>query len=179
VRWLPLVPEHFRTDVRLDALLWGCVAALIFSDEAQAARLRAGYRQWMCLMAVACGVLCVVLYSYLTSLWLAILIPAILAGTASHPEWAISRMLETRWLAFIGRASYSLYLWQQVFLISDWDNRLWIQKAPWNLLATAAVALASYYFLEKPCIALGRKLSAGLGQSRKPAGMIVPRRIRV
>ena len=34
----PQLPRHFRTDLRLDALLWGCVLAFILAHEP--ARLR-------------------------------------------------------------------------------------------------------------------------------------------
>jgi peptidoglycan/LPS O-acetylase OafA/YrhL len=158
--WLPLVPEHFRTDLRLDALLWGCVAALAIGDPGQAERIRKSFRPWMAWMGAVLCMVCVIFFSQLTSLWLAILIPVVLLGTLQHSEWAVSRMLDHKVVRWVGRISYSLYLWQQIFLIPGWEDRLWFQKGPWNLVATLILACASYWVIEKPCIALGRRLSS-------------------
>ena len=167
-RWMPLIPEHFRTDLRLDALMWGCVAALVLSDERQRQRIQGGFRQWMFwLMAAAC-VACTVIYSQLTSLWLAMLIPAALAGASQHPRWSVTRFLDLPWMQYLGRISYSLYLWQQIFLRPGWEPAGLI-AAPWNLLAIAVVSVASYKFLEKPCITVGRRISDRLRPQRPAA----------
>ncbi len=159
-RWMPQVPEHFRTDLRLDALLWGCVAALILSDRGQRERLRVGYRQWMLWAIATACVACTILYSQLTSLWLPILIPVVLVGTSGNPEWAVSRFLDHPWMQFLGRVSYSLYMWQQLFLLPGWEQRRLVQTAPWNLVAAGVIAMISYRFLEKPCMDLGRRLGS-------------------
>lgn len=162
IRWLPLVPVHFRTDLRLDALLWGCAVALFLSDAKQRDRLRQEFHSWMFGGVVLVAIACTVFYSQLSSLWLATLIPVGLAGTLLHPQWHLSRFLDHAWMRFIGRISYSLYLWQQLFLIPGWEHRSIFQVPAWNLLLTAAFAGLSYRFLEKPCIAFGRRLSGRL-----------------
>jgi peptidoglycan/LPS O-acetylase OafA/YrhL len=162
IHWLPLVPVHFRTDQRLDALLWGCAVALFLSGSKQRTRLRKEFRAWMFWGVVMVAIACMALYSQLTSLWLAILIPLGLAATVLHPQWPVIRLLEHRWVRFIGRISYSLYLWQQLFLVPGWEHRSIFQTPPWNLPLTVALAVFSYHFLEKPCIAFGRRLSGRL-----------------
>ena len=88
------------------------------------------------------------------------LTPLLLAGTAIHPNWTLSRALEWRPLRWIGRISYSLYLWQQIFLIAGWNQatHAW-QRWPWNLAATFAVATASYFMMERPLQLIGRQLA--------------------
>lgn len=167
-KWLPLVPTHFRTDLRLDALLWGCTAAFLLHDDATREKLRALFRPWKFYAAVIIALACIALYSQLTSLWLAILIPMALAGTVLHPEWMISRALDHPAVRFVGRISYSLYLWQQMFLISGWEGPRGFQKFPWNLALAMCCAVASYFLLEKPCMAYGRKLSARI-RERAPS----------
>lgn len=54
-------------------------------------------------------------------------------------------------LCRIGIYSYSLYLWQQPFTHYF--------PLPWNLLATAAAALISYYLIEKPFLRLKARLT--------------------
>ncbi|MHC9417568.1 acyltransferase family protein [Sphingomonas citri] len=58
-------------------------------------------------------------------------------------------------LQLVGAASYSLYLWQQLFLAQP---RHYAADAPSLLLLPLAV-LASVWLVERPSIALGRRLS--------------------
>ena len=157
--WLSQVPVHFRTDLRLDALLWGCAAAFLLTDPKASEKLRRSYRPWAFGVVIFLALACVGLYSQLTSLWLAILIPAALLGTTLHPEWIVSRVLDQRWIRSVGRISYSLYLWQMLFLKSGWEERSAVQRFPWNLILTVVIATVSYRFLEKPCMEFGRRLS--------------------
>ena len=90
---LPWIPSHFRTDLRLDALLWGCVFAFLLNDAAQREKLGAQLRWPAWLAAAAVLSLCVIFYSPLSSVWVACLIPILLVGTVTHPAWVISRML--------------------------------------------------------------------------------------
>lgn len=62
-------------------------------------------------------------------------------------------------MRFVGRISYSLYLWQQLFLAPGWERAGFEPSAPWNLLCAAGAAIASYFFVEKPLIAVGRRIS--------------------
>jgi len=48
----------------------------------------------------------------------------------------------------VRRLSYSLYLWQQVFVNREGTH--WIQGWPYNLLAAFVLALVSYYLVEQP-----------------------------
>ena len=155
------VSSHFRTDLRLDALLWGCVAAFILDDQREREKFAHQFRSiaWIGCAAIAAG--CVAYYSLITGMWLAALIPLLLVGAVVHPTWAISRVLDSKILAWVGRISYSLYLWQQVFLWPGWmhPQHFWL-RWPWNVIATFTVATASYFVIEKPLLRLGRKLAA-------------------
>ena len=167
----PGVPVHFRTDLRLDALLWGCVLAFLLNEpedrEKFARQTRFPY--WLAAVAIAIG--SVRYYSPLTSVFVAVLFPAVLAGTLVHPRWWISRALSWGPLAWIGRISYSLYLWQELFLTPGWEPASqWWRHWPWNLLASLAAATVSYYLVEKPLIRTGRRLAAGLSK-HLPAGI--------
>lgn len=171
----PHVPSHFRTDLRLDALLWGCLIAFLAKDREQFTKqTRLPY--W--LGAVALAILCVRYYSHATSVGVALLIPLILAGTLVHPQWWISRVLSWGPWAWLGRISYSLYLWQELFLTPGWEPASqWWRHWPWNLLASLAAAILSYYFVEKPVIRAGRRLAAGLVKDF-PAGVDLQKQYR-
>jgi peptidoglycan/LPS O-acetylase OafA/YrhL len=73
---------------------------------------------------------------------------------AAGVDWAVGRnggVLNSPPLMFIGRISYSLYLWQQLFLNRESTSPLcaW----PLNIALAFAAALASYYLIEQPVLA--------------------------
>jgi peptidoglycan/LPS O-acetylase OafA/YrhL len=167
----PEVPSHFRTDLRLDALLWGCLIAFLLDGEKEREEFAQQTRLPYWVGAVALAILCVRYYSPATSVGVALLIPVILAGTLVHPQWWVSRALSWAPLAWLGRISYSLYLWQELFLTPGWEPASqWWRHWPWNLLASLGAAILSYYFVEKPLIRVGRRLAAGLVKNF-PAGI--------
>lgn len=175
-RLLPFVPVHFRTDLRLDALLWGGVAAFLIGSPVLRQRLEISFRQHTFFGLLAAGLICIARYSLLSSLWLAMLLPLLLISTLLHPHWMISRVLDHAWIRFVGRISYSLYLWQELFLVPGWERRLSFQRFPHNLILTFGCALLSYRFIEKPCMRFGRMLSAqirtgGLRRAALNAGL--------
>jgi peptidoglycan/LPS O-acetylase OafA/YrhL len=158
VHMFPLSPAHFRTDLRLDALLWGCVAAFVLDNSKERDKFAAQFRLPMFAGAALVLILSVRFYSVLTSVWIAALIPGLLAGTLVHPEWWISRLLGWAPVTWLGRISYSLYLWQQLFFPPGWEQApQWWRHWPANLLLAFAAASLSYYLVEKPLIAMGRR----------------------
>ena len=68
------------------------------------------------------------------------------------------RVLNWRPIVFVGVLSYSLYLWQQLFL--NPESTAWACTFPQNLVFTVAAALGSYFLLEKPVLKLRRRLRA-------------------
>jgi peptidoglycan/LPS O-acetylase OafA/YrhL len=77
--------------------------------------------------------------------------------TTARPLSGIGRMLEVAPLRWIGRLSYSLYLWQQPF-VSQYHHGV-LQRFPLNLLLALICAFASYYCVEKPMVRLGQRLT--------------------
>jgi peptidoglycan/LPS O-acetylase OafA/YrhL len=81
------------------------------------------------------------------------------AATVAKPQSWLGRMLETPPLVWVGRMSYSLYIWQQLFLPSSELPRslgMW-QRGPWNLAAAFGCATLSYYLVERPAIVFGKR----------------------
>ena len=168
-RLLPGVNTHFRSDLRADALLWGCYIAFLLATPGATERLRKHLNAPVVAIATAAALACVLFYSMLAMLWFAMLVPMILAGTMLHPEWRFCRVLESSLIRFVGRISYSLYIWQELFLTPGWMPKLGVlQQQPWNLIATFAVATASYYLIEKPCMQFGRLAAQRAGRVLKP-----------
>jgi peptidoglycan/LPS O-acetylase OafA/YrhL len=166
VRALPGVGFFTRTDVRLDGLLWGSAFALLLASSAEAVRR---LRRWMGgpVWFVAAAVLgaCVALRPPLYHLWAAVLVPLLLVGTVLRPESRVGRLLESPPLRWVGRISYGLYVWQQLFLVGVGEPRFpalgWLQQWPFNLAAAFACAVLSYRFIEQPLLAWGRRFTEG------------------
>ncbi len=62
--------------------------------------------------------------------------------------------LNNKYLNYIGILSYSIYLWQEIFIN---DTSLMINHFPLNLLFIPLAALFSYYVIEKPFLKLKAK----------------------
>jgi peptidoglycan/LPS O-acetylase OafA/YrhL len=156
----PGVPPHLRSDLRMDALLWGAVVAFTLHNDVAREKLRHQLQFWPWVGMVVLALFSILYYSNLTSMFLAVLIPMILAGTLLHPKWAVSRALNWGPIAWIGRISYSLYIWQQLFLVPGWEypSHVWT-RWPWNLGALLAVACASYYLIETPLLRVGGRVA--------------------
>ena len=65
-------------------------------------------------------------------------------------------------MRWIGRISYSLYIWQQLFLgtIRRPLPLGILQEFPLNIVAVFVCAATSYYLLERPLVRIGHSLSA-------------------
>lgn len=69
----------------------------------------------------------------------------------THPRQWLARPLNWGPVAWLGRLSYSLYLWQQPFLTET--GAKWWERAPVNIGCAMALAILSYYAVERPVLA--------------------------
>jgi peptidoglycan/LPS O-acetylase OafA/YrhL len=73
--------------------------------------------------------------------------------------------LELQPVRWIGTLSYSIYLWQELFLpelhsVAAPGAFHHLQQWPWNVLAILLCATMSRYLIELPMTRLGHRLSA-------------------
>lgn len=152
-----------RTDTRLDALLWGAVAALAWD------RLKALFERLRRLPLAPTLVLALIVINArkvpLAPTLLALLFPMLIASTVFCPGTLVSRVLEARALRWLGRLSYSLYVWQTLFLqttqVSFSRTAEGSAQLPRYLLDISlilACSIGSHYLLELPLQRLGRRL---------------------
>jgi peptidoglycan/LPS O-acetylase OafA/YrhL len=78
-----------------------------------------------------------------------------------HPfkgQWQVLNFKPVVWL---GKLSYSIYIWQQFFctkpIVFGWQ-RTWFQSSPFWILAAFGTGIASYYLLERPLLKLRIRL---------------------
>jgi peptidoglycan/LPS O-acetylase OafA/YrhL len=85
---------------------------------------------------------------------------ACLDWCVTYADGSVGRALNAAPLVFVGQMSYSLYLWQQLFL-----NRASPSAAasfPLNIVLAVAAALASFFVIEQPALRLRRRIEAYL-----------------
>ncbi|CAN5709986.1 hypothetical protein BH10ACI4_BH10ACI4_35990 [soil metagenome] len=160
----------FHTDIRLDALLVPAALAVLLATPR--------YRIKLARIARFAPIVAAILFLMVTTghlprttgLLIAWLTPLLILGTLLHPASWLSRLLELQPLRYLGRISYSLYLWQQLFLISHFGAgtaRLgMLQSWPLNWMMAFACAILSYYLVEQPMIRLGHRLEPNVAANR-------------
>jgi peptidoglycan/LPS O-acetylase OafA/YrhL len=147
-----------RTDVRADGLLLGAAAALVVATGVGRAVLtRMPSWVWLITGGVYFGV--VAHFGLRPTIWESALVPLLISWTAYHPDALPARALEWPPLRWVGRLSYSLYIWQQCFFPPADIATPFPQFQRWPLAVPAALAcaVASYYLLERPSIRLGHR----------------------
>ena len=83
-------------------------------------------------------------------------IAACIAWVLARPSGRIGTLLNHPMLVGIGMMSYSIYLWQQIFL--NPTSSAWVARFPMNLVLTGVAALGSYYLVERPSLDLRKRL---------------------
>lgn len=153
----------YRFESTADSLAIGCLLAL----TPQLKRFSSP------LVAVAAASALCLNYLPMTRLYpLFLLIGATFCnlGIAVCIQWAmmnregqVGRVLNSRVLSYIGVVSYSVYLWQQVFL-SPIPGPLSF-RFPVNLVLVAGASLFSFYVIERPGLELRRRILRRLAKT--------------
>lgn len=180
-RLIPGLLFGTRTDVRLDALLMGCVAALLLESDSARAAFARWFKPWAWWSCVALYVVTQLLqrvrtYSFIES----VLLPLIVVGTVYGSQTWLNRLLESKPSKWIGRLSYSLYLWQQLFSVPSIGYKISrLQTLPLSLPLIFLMAWVSYRFVERPFIRLGHRLAPPTTEGREDlvASLKEPKRV--
>ena len=92
-----------------------------------------------------------------------LLLAVIVAITTLRPFDWVGRILELAPLRFVGRISYSIYLWQQLIMQpgNEWNLSGNILAMFVKIGIVIGLALLSYKFIEQPFMRWGRRLAAG------------------
>ncbi len=92
--------------------------------------------------------------------------PLWVVATSLHPESWTTRALEIAPLKYLGRLSYSVYLWHVLFFLGGYPplgvHARWLlvlTERPWRYVATAVAACLSFYLVERPTQRLGHSLA--------------------
>jgi len=153
---------YLRTDIAIDGILLGSIAALALAKPQILRAAKALLVPWVALLyAAVVSVYFEMHHSRTEHFGMNTVYPLVIVATMLHPASLTCRILELAPVRYIGRISYSLYLWQQMFFNPD------VVPAPGSFrshvflcwCAMFACALASYYLVETPLIRRGHRIA--------------------
>lgn len=163
-----LLHDSAGFHMHADALMFGCAAALLEGTS----RFERVYRVvtrvwWLPVIGLAIG-------SYLEmrfqnywnfpvgETYTGLLLAFFLLWTVRNADSLPGRVLNARGVTHIGVLSYSIYLWQTLFLHpqngSVFAGATWVGRFPFNWIAIALVAEISYQVVELPSLRLRNRL---------------------
>lgn len=152
-----------RTDMVLRFLLIPAFLAVLLSRPTLRAWFTKVTSYGVLILLTIVGILIsqIFLNGHATSEVCCIGFPLMVLSTMLHPGSWLGRLLETRLFLFMGRISYSLYLWQQLFFLRSPEYSIlrYLQAPPWNVIAVLTCAVLSYYIVEKPLLRIGHRLA--------------------
>ena len=148
-----------RPWFRFDSILIGCAMALWLCSSANVDRLRT---------LIAAPAIPILLWptalawtwwgEAVSQTWFLTVQLIIAALTLLHlllsQDSAYLRVLSHPVAGWLGRISYSWYLWQQLFAVFDHPARSRLHIFPLNVGASLLVAIISYYWIERPFLQL-------------------------
>ena len=154
------ISSMFHT--RMDTIMFGCVIAMIWKH----ARFKAFTNRYIRSIAFLAALLFlfavgpslnIFFRSFYHALWFTldgVALSIILIYLVGHPKTNAGRIMNVRPLRYLGTLSYSLYLWQQLF-VDFWPSRF-----PLNLLAAFGCSLLSFLSCRKAFSAVARPVLA-------------------
>lgn len=164
-----------RTDISADSIMWGAVFALIQAEHSWKRRFDViCEHRWF--FKILSPIIVVLGFKFLAfpGWWvgelmihsaLVMLLPLAIFAGVTRSSGRFFKFMENPLVRWIGRISFSLYLYQQVFLVVD-DSLAPalspLQNFPINFLMAFVLAIVSYEFVEKPFIVWGRMIERRL-----------------
>jgi peptidoglycan/LPS O-acetylase OafA/YrhL len=101
-------------------------------------------------------------YGQLIPIRESVVIALLLATTSMESRSNVTSLLDWMPLRTIGKYSYSLYIWQQLLLLTRWPPHILLAE----LVLLPVLAAISYNFLEQPIRRYGAKLAEQLASAR-------------
>ncbi len=168
--------------MRADSLMFGCIIAVL-QGTPRFERFYAAATRFAWLPPMMLGA-CMLLDARLGSSWSkpigetlqGIAIAICLLWAVRNPRSLVGKILNHRFIAWIGVLSYSLYLWQTLFLHSlngqVFGGKTIFNTFPGNWISIFAVGCFSYYVVEQPSLRLRNWLLQRYRARRQQAAAI-------
>jgi peptidoglycan/LPS O-acetylase OafA/YrhL len=88
-----------------------------------------------------------------------LLVTAVLAQVVLYKKTLFAAFFRSRVLRYFGAISYSLYLWQQLFLVTRVPSWGRLRDLPMSVIVPILIAATSYQIIEKPILRLKNRLA--------------------
>lgn len=174
--------ENCMFHMRVDSLMFGCALAMVYRSP-RFARIAQRTLKWQGMLVALVFFLFVsgylnqrfqAYYMYPFGYTLeSIAISYLLLYFVTKPGTVVGKILNTRVLVHIGVISYSLYLWQELFLTNlmkipnHWSATI-LGRFPFNMAAAFLAAELSWQLVEKPALRLRRKFESANKSRQAP-----------
>jgi peptidoglycan/LPS O-acetylase OafA/YrhL len=152
---------EYRTENRYDGLLLGCFLALVMQHPTSRDWLRTylNTRVFLGTLVGASIVLTGFTSQPVRRTVVALVLPILIGYTVLNSKSIMGRFLEHSVLKWLGSISYSLYLWQTLFLPQAGRPLGVLQEFPFAFIVLLLCATLSFYLVESPMIKIGRRLT--------------------
>jgi peptidoglycan/LPS O-acetylase OafA/YrhL len=152
----------FGTDTRISSIAFGCMVALALALSSSARGRVESFARTVMPLALACFLSLLLIHPRVSlfSVWVLLfgVSCALLIVVALDERSRLARVLSISPLVFLGRISYSLYLWHvAIFWAFGLHTVPEVMDVP-ALALSLACALASYYLVEMPFLTRKRRL---------------------
>jgi peptidoglycan/LPS O-acetylase OafA/YrhL len=157
--------EH-QSDFRMDSVLVGCALALALDRSPVRPTPPPTLSRWGTHPGLLIPLLFLWSIYFEVPPFLGVFLTvqtALMVGLVFHiilfPASLLGRLLRVRVLRLLGLISYSLYLWNQLFIAVSTPDWGFIRRVPFCLFMSLGIAIVSYRFVERPFLAMRRRLS--------------------
>jgi peptidoglycan/LPS O-acetylase OafA/YrhL len=100
-----------------------------------------------------------------------IIVACLILHVALDSAGLMSRLFRTSFLGYVGKISYSLYLWQELFIPVDGPSWGAARKLPWAFVIPVAISVLSYHLMEKPILRIKDRVA---GEASRPDPVLRP-----
>lgn len=156
--------EAILLHTRMDALMCGCLVALLTGEPRFESFFRRVVARWWWLLGLEVFIFSGAMTLAFGPFWLftvgytvdSICVALLLIWIIRNEDSWVGKVLNCRFMVTAGVLSYSAYIWQTFFLHRDNPTRL--NHLPWNIAWIWLAAWISYTVVEQPALSLRKRI---------------------